>query len=470
MKPKIMKTKNPQRFLWCCILWLASGAMAATTNAPADLRAAVDGYFDQRWLPLGEARKSTEALAAQLRKAGLGVDATEVLLRGPRAKYPAPPRPGQLMLIKGLACEHVDYTTSFFLFVPKSYAVTNPAPLLLIGHGGNGAMNADYAAQATISGLAPWLSVAEKEGIVLAGPLSERGWGPIGNSILFSLISSLQRSLNLHPDKIYITGHSMGGHLSWRSGIYLADRWGAVVPMSGGYDYVTNKEVYALFNVPGYSTFGKTEPYNINPFNQKIKAWMAEHSYDWQLIEKPGGHEIFADELPKVAEFLLDHPRDLYRPAVYATAGKSVVFNTPGENDKWGKTHTWNPQRPIPYGGAHWVRLFPLPEETPKEKSRQMVWAENLGQNRIRLTTQNAPRVRLYLHPRLVDFAKPVEVVANGKTVFKKRVTPSLETMLELAREYDDRGRIFHAAIDVEIKSDAPEIPEPRGNSNERSS
>jgi pimeloyl-ACP methyl ester carboxylesterase len=425
--------------------------------------AALDDYLDQRWLPPADAHKATQDLMARLRQASLGMQEVEGLLRAPRAKYPAPPKVGEALLIKGLVCEHVDYTTSFVLFVPKSYDAARQAPLLLIGHGGNSAMNAAYATQATLAGLTPWLPVAEKEGIVLAGPLSERGWGPIGNSILFSLISRLQRSLNLHPDRIYITGHSMGGHLSWRSGIYLGDRWGAVAPMSGGYDYVTNKEVYALVNVPGYSTFGKVEPYNINLFNRKIKAWMTAHDYDWQFVEKSGGHEIYRDELPKVAKFLFDHPRNLYRPAVYATTGKSVVFNAPGENDKWPKPHTWNPQRPIPYGSAHWVRLFALPDATPKDKSRQMVWAENLGQNVIRLTAQNTPRVRLYLHPRMVDFAKPVEVIVNGKTAFKNKVAPSLETMLELVREYDDRGRIFHAAIEVEIKNDAVEMPEPRG-------
>ncbi len=48
----------------------------------------------------------------------------------------------------------------------------------------------------------------------------------------------------------------MGGHLSWRSGLWMADRWGAVSPMSGGYDYVKDKQIYVLVNVPGYATFG----------------------------------------------------------------------------------------------------------------------------------------------------------------------------------------------------------------------
>ena len=54
-----------------------------------------------------------------------------------------------------------------------------------------------------------------------------------------------------------------------------------------------------------------------------------------------------------------------------------------------------------------------------------------------------------------------MEAVANGQTVFKGRITPSLETVLELVREFDDRGRLFEAVSDIEIKTDAASMPEP---------
>ena len=39
----------------------------------------------------------------------------------------------------------------------------------------------------------------------------------------------------------------------------------------------------------------------------------------------------------------------------------------------------------------------------------------------------------------------------NGAQLFTGRVRPDLGTMLCLAREFDDRGRVFHAAIDIEV-------------------
>jgi hypothetical protein len=42
---------------------------------------------------------------------------------------------------------------------------------------------------AALSGIIPWLPTVEKKGMILAAPLSERGWMSIGNSILLSTLS-----------------------------------------------------------------------------------------------------------------------------------------------------------------------------------------------------------------------------------------------------------------------------------------
>src|SRR5262249_13376007 len=152
----------------------------------------------------------------------------EKLLRQGRAGYEKFAEPGKLLFLGPLECDHVDYKTRYFLYVPKSYDPAKASPLLLVGHGGNGAMSADYAKRAAQGGIRPWLPVADKHGMILAAPLTERGWGWIGDSIVLSLRSKLQRQFHVDPDRVCLTGHSMGGHLSWRSGIFMPDRWAGV--------------------------------------------------------------------------------------------------------------------------------------------------------------------------------------------------------------------------------------------------
>jgi len=171
----------------------------------------------------------------------------------------------------------------------------------------------------------------------------------------------------------------------------------------------------------------------------------------------------WASLLPKIAAFFQSHPRNLYRDRVYGLCGPVVVMDVPEKNEQWSQQHTWNKDRPIQCGMYHWLRFHPVPKDTPPEKGSQRAWAEYLGENRFKITSQNARRLRIYLHPKMIDFSKPVEVTANGQTVFNDKVFPKVRTMLELVREFDDRGRIFYAAIDFDVPTDA-DVPEPQGN------
>ncbi len=417
----------------------------------------LDAYLDARW---DAPAKATDDLVKSLKLDAAGF---EKLLRGGRAKYPEPPQErGKLTADVPLECDHVDHETKCFVYVPAAYDPKKAASLVVIAHGGSSGRDLEFGARAARSGMEPfWLKCAEQHGFLIVAPLTDRGWGAIGNSIAMSAISKMQRDYHVDPDRIYVTGHSMGGHMSWRSAINMPDRWGAVSPMSGGYDFVKDKNVFTCFNVPGYATWGKQEPYQINDFNRIIKAWMVDHAYPWVNREKDGGHEIFEDEIEPVWEFFAKNPRNLYRAKVYARGGGPLKFNkADAKNPAWPKEHTWKEGKPIPIGTFHWLRLVPLPEDTPAESAAQAVWAVNKGGNAIEIVAENAKKLRIYLHPKMVDFAKAVSITINGKKAFEKKVAADAKTMIELAREFDDRGRIFHAMVEVDVTSSQPP-PEP---------
>ncbi len=445
---------------------LVFGCWAGVASAQVDdaglpsLPVTIDRYLDRRWDGTAE---ETAELVARLQAEGVDAEGLEKLVRAGRASYPTPSVPVGEVVEQDLDCDHVDYRAHYFLRIPTHYSAETAHPLLLIGHGGNGAMTLDYARRASRAGFTPWLELAEKHGFILAAPLTERGWGAIGNSIVLSLISKLTRELHIDPDRIYLSGHSMGGHLSWRSGISFADRWGAIAPMSGGYDYVENELVYRLYNVPGYATWGQKEPYDIAKFNRKIRDWMKAHGYRWINREKPGGHQIFPDELPSVAKFLLAHPRDLYRSTVYARGGGAMVQNSAGSNPKWEQEHHWRAGRPISVESTHWLRLTPRETVAGEEALEQVVWAEiHPGGKRLEITSQNVRRLTIGLHPELVAFRTPLTIEVNGQRVWREKPTADLAAMLEHVREFDDRGRIFHAFVTLDIETDR-EVPAPRG-------
>jgi len=411
----------------------------------------LDEWIDNRW-----SGDTPQALIQAINAAGLEIsDVEELLLKG-RAAYPiAPQSPGQITTDLPIDAEHLDHSSEYLIYVPSNYKRTTQTPLIVVGHGGSSCRDIAFAEQAASGGMSPWKHFAEQHGFLMVAPLTDRGWGQIGYSVLFSTLSQVKRDYNVDPNRIYLTGHSMGGHLSWRSGIYLGDRWAAISPMSGGYDYVATKEVENLFNVPGFATWGENDYYGIEKHNRKISGWMKSHGFHWANWEKPGGgHDIFSDYIYYVGNMFVGSTRNLYRNAVFASVGPGIPttlqWETPEQNACWGVTHTWLPQRPIPASTFHWLRLKP-------GNTDQRVWAVNKGNNTFEITSENTREFCMYLHPQMVDFSRSVVVKVNGETVFNNVVEPDLATMLNLVREFDDRGRVYHAAIDIAVSTD--EVP-----------
>lgn len=71
--------------------------------------------------------------------------------------------------------------------------------------------------------------------------------------------------------------------------------------------------------------------------------------------------------------------------------------------------------------------------------------------NTVTATTRGVGAFTLLLSPEVFDFSKPVTVVADGKTVFDGRVTPSLPTLLKWAARDNDRTMLFAAELKVTL-------------------
>jgi predicted esterase len=434
------------------ILTLFLSAVVVTLGAAQGLPKEIDALVDSRF---SDDHGIRDRLVEQVTSGGLTLDALEAAIRGRRAEYPPlAVSLGQLVKDQKLVCDHFDYDTVYHLYVPKSYDPKRPTSLVVVGHGGNGAMSMERATRVARDYLSYWVDAAEKHGMIAVAPATTRGWVAYGNSIMFSLISKLQREFCIDPDRIYVTGHSMGGHLSYRSGIMFADRFGAIAPKSGGYDYVANEQIVSMFNVPGYATFGKNEPYDINTFNRTMADWMKGRGYDWKMVEKNGGHEIYKDEIDRQFAFFLERPRNLYRDRLEIRCGGSLRQDRKQEmNPAWDRDHTWNEKRPILLETTHWARVSPNPD--PKLVQRASI--RRTGRSSVDIRCENLWKLRLYLHPKQFDLEKPLKVVVNG--AYREVVpTVSAQMMLDLVREFDDRGRVFRAYVDL---TDLPSAPVP---------
>ncbi len=414
-----------------------------------DLRAELDAYLDARW---GAPADATEKMAAAIREAGLTTPPEwQGLLNARRASYPDPTALIGEVTWHSSECAHVDYASEYALYVPEDYDPELAYSLVVVGHGGNSSMSAERAhatAEQYLNLYAP--EVTANMQAIVAAPASERGWGPTGYSLVFSTISNVQRQLPIDPDRIYVTGQSMGGHLAYRIGLLFGDRFGAVSPHSGGYDFVEKDSIANLVNVPGLAVFGSAEPYGINGDNHTNSKWSEKHHLDWAFEEMNGGHTIYQEALGPMAEFFSDRPRNAYPPEVFLRQGGSMLFESTWNVEGWPDHVVASEERPLRWNRRHWLEV----EARPEHAEPIAVHAVLSGRNRIDLTSDNLRRARLFVHPDMLDVTAEIDVRCNGKTVFKGLVEPDLEGALERARADDDRGRFYWATIEIETERD----------------
>jgi pimeloyl-ACP methyl ester carboxylesterase len=308
-------------------------------------------------------------------------------------------------------------------------------------------MSSDYAESTAQHYITSYRELAEGQlGAILVAPATTVGWSALGDVLIESVISQTLREYHIDPDRIYITGQSMGGHLTWRSAMNHGDRYAAFSPQSGGYaNYIDMHLIENLFGTVGYVTYGTTEPYELNTTNDLLGQWLAEHDYPWTIVKKPGGHEIYADEIPQIGALFASHSRNLYPSRTYLHAVGELRYPngaTPVGEAVEGRPLRWN--------FRNWLEVTPRPEL----ESGMVFYGENLGSGRLELQTDGVRHLTVLLHPKMVDLSKSVTIRVNGEIAYSALPSVNIAQMLERVREFGDRGRIFYAAIPIEVTTD----------------
>jgi len=72
--------------------------------------------------------------------------------------------------------------------------------------------------------------------------------------------------------------------------------------------------------------------------------------------------------------------------------------------------------------------------------------------NTVTAATRGVAAFTLLLSPDQFDFAKPVRVIANGRTVFNGKVEKSVATLLKYAAADNDRTMLFGAEVRIDLE------------------
>lgn len=125
----------------------------------------------------------------------------------------------------------------YTLYVPPSYTPAKTWPLIIGLHGGGpDGKRGDEVVGSGPSAMNFYRRNAARYGFLVACPTAlHAGWGGKANeAFVRDLITELRLLYHVDIDRIYLTGHSMGGFGTWALGPRLAEDLAAISPMAGG--------------------------------------------------------------------------------------------------------------------------------------------------------------------------------------------------------------------------------------------
>lgn len=268
----------------------------------------------------------------------------------------------------------------------------------------------------------------------LRGDQFAYNYTPSEHLAVMAAVRDAIRRLAIDTDKIYLTGHDIGGDAVWDIGISHPDLWAGVIPFLARADryvdrYWQNAEFVPWYFVAGEMDGGKTA------FNaRELDRYLKRPRYDATLVEFLGrGHEPFSDEIQRLFDWM-KRKRRRTAPEEFG-----VYSMRPTDNFFW------------------WVEFRELPEKSmvapgnwPQKGARAArLQMRKYEGNKLGIVAR-AGRTTVWLSPDVVDFDQPIEIELNGRRMVERgdSPSPSLDVLLEDVRTRGDRYRPFWSKVE----------------------
>lgn len=206
------------------------------------------------------------------------------------------------------------------IFVPSGYDKSKPFPLVIALHG----MGGDENSYLTVYGQGAIKTEAEKRGYIVACP---KGRKPASMYVgdaekdVMDVLAEVRRAYNIDADRIYLTGHSMGGFGTWSVAMNHPEVFAALAPVSGGANTPTRMSKIA--HIPQIVVHGDADP-TVPVERSRVMVEIGKKlGAEIKYIEVRGGDHgnVVAPNFPAVFDWFDAHKRK--SAAAAASAGSS---------------------------------------------------------------------------------------------------------------------------------------------------
>ncbi|HKY72532.1 MAG TPA: hypothetical protein VJL88_11490 [Nitrospira sp.] len=264
--------------------------------------------------------------------------------------------------------------------------------------------------------------------------------------LVLATIQHVRQRYHVDPDRVFLTGMSNGGIGAWLIGMHHAALFAGLAPMASGLDDVLMPFLANLRNTPVYMIHGNKD--QIMPvalsrtIDRELTSLGYPHVYREHEGEHPvaGGHYFPREELPALVTWLNAQRRDPL-PTTLTLVREASRFQSFG----WVRLDVTDPI------AAFSDDLVDKRDQRITQREYARLEATIVSANRIEVTTERIQRYSLFLNDRLIDPAKRVAIVTNGRLSFEGTLTPSLELLLRQARLRQDPRQLFPFQVAVDV-------------------
>jgi pimeloyl-ACP methyl ester carboxylesterase len=243
------------------------------------------------------------------------------------------------------------------------------------------------------------------------------------------------RRFSIDTDRVYLTGHSIGGDAAWDIGLAHPDLWAGVIPIAAQADRYCMFYVDNAHCVPFYVVAGELDGVKmVANARANLDRWL-RFGVDATVIEYRGrGHDDFYDEILRLFDWMGHFHRNFF-PRSFAC--KTM---RPWDNFFWWVEIEGLPPR---------SRVDPADWPPPNGAQAAQVKGKISGKNGLNVTTGSSGAT-VWISPEMLNFKERATVTVNGRRINggNQLIKPDVHTLLEDVRTRGDRQHPFWARLE----------------------
>lgn len=334
-------------------------------------------------------------------------------------------------------------------YIPKKLEGKKNLKTLMFLHGG-GRSTSDRAGSMRVTRMyfGDMKKLADELGVVMVAPSgSGLNWGSHMLAYLEDLVQTLKTDLDIDPNAIGLTGHSMGGMGITRSYQWLTDEFAFFMPVAAGMDVKHFKEEYlaTIFNTTYYHLQGLNDHFRV--FVERVRLQDIEMiALEKKYQEKSGWTKEFyngAHNYPyslykkRLATLLKTKSRNLFQKKLRGV----IYYRNETLSNQWSNG--------IEFYLAPRERYFWLEGKEFAQEKKVVKLEAQIVDNKINVSiTEGVKTLRVFLSSKMVDFSKNISIVVNNKEYFNNTADMTVDMS---NYQLQDPGFSFESFIDIEL-------------------